>query len=653
MEILMNQLKSKLANKIMDFVEKMGKINFIFSIVVFAAVVIKFFEFYHLVKVTSNFILVLIISCVITYLILGSFKNKWISVSLYFLVSIVMFCDVTYFSFFNRYLSLSMLGAAEVLGDIGESIKQVLRPANFVMFMDVAIMYLGLLLYKFAPEYIGFKNINNNVVDNGIMANIKRNYFKPLAAVIIITLIITNFPQSNLLTSASNQEIYSFRVKDILTNTIGLGKSSNLVFANSYSDNMSGPLFGVAEGKNLIVIQVESLQNFVVGLEYNGQEVTPNLNKLILGNSIYFDNYYQQIGSGNTSDAEFATNNSMLGVLKSYTYKTFKDNYFRGLPKLLKEKGYETAVFHAYEFRGFWSREEIYPNMGFDNFYGGIINDTQNRPNGSYMMTEWMGWGLTDTEFFKQAIPMIEKLNEPFYSFVITLSNHHPYEMLDKYQFIKLLPEDKGTLAGNYINSAAYTDYALGQFIDGLKKDGIYDNSIIAIYGDHAGLVNNEETDEVMGRILGKKYDFDEVMHIPLIINMSESAADINQKISTAGGQLDFLPTIAYLMGFEKLDTVYQGQNLITAEKGFVAEHTFMVKGSFFADKIAFEMSRDGIFENARAWNLKTGEPVSLDGLYNKYLQSVKISESSQFFIDNNILHKIYVEGQTVNQALK
>ena len=637
----MEKLKNKLIDTMLDYIEKMGKINFIFSIVVFAAIVFKFAVFYHLVKVTSNFMFVLIISCGITYLILGSFKNKWIPVTIYLLISIVMFCDMTYFSFFNRYLSLSMLGAAEVLGDIGNSIKQVLRPVNFVIFIDVAIMYLNLIYNKFT---MGNKRIKTRT---------KRAYFKPLAIIIIITLIITNFPQSNLLTSASNQEIYSFRVKDMLANTIGFGASRNFAFANSYSDQKNGPLFGAAEGKNLIVIQVESFQNFVVGLEYNGQEVTPNLNKLIRGNSIYFDHYYQQIGSGNTSDAEFATNNSMLGVLKSYTYKIYKDNYFRGLPKLLKEKGYETAVFHAHESKGFWSREEVYPNMGFDHFYGGILNDTQNRPGGSYMMTEWMGWGLTDTEFFKQTIPMMENLQQPFYSFVITLSNHHPYEMLDKYKFINLLPEDEGTLAGNYLNSVAYTDYALGQFIDGLKKDGIYENSIIAIYGDHSGLVNNEETNQVMGRILGKKYDFDEVMHIPLIINMPKSAVDISQKISTAGGQLDFLPTIAYLMGFENLDTVYQGQNLITAKSGFVAEHTFMVKGSFFSDGVAFEMSRDGIFENGRAWNIKTGEPVALDGLYDKYLQSVKISESSQYFLDNNILHKIYVEGQTVKEVLK
>ena len=637
----MKSFIDKPVNRLLDYIQKMGKINFIFSIIVFVAVVVKFIVFYNLVDVTDNLITVIAISCLLTWLVLGSFKNRWTAVTIYFMISFLMFCDVTYFSFFNQYLSLSMFGAAEVLGAIGESIKQVLRPVNFVMFMDAAILYLMLFYKRFVLE------------EKIVRIRTRKGYIKPLTALIIIALLVTNFPQNDFLTSVSNQEIYSFRVKDTLANTIGFGSDDNVIVANGYAQQKNGPIFGAGAGKNLIVIQLESFQNFVVGLEYDGQEVTPNLNKLISENSIYFNQYYQQTGSGNTSDAEFATNNSMLGVLKSYTYKIYQDNYFRGLPVLLKEKGYQTAVFHAHESRGFWNREEAYPKMGFDDFYGGIINDTQNRPDGSYMMTEWMGWGLTDTEFYKQTIPLMETLKEPFYSFVISLSNHHPYEMLKKYDFIELLPEDQDTLAGNYLNSAAYTDYALGQFIDELKEDGIYENSIIAIYGDHSGLVNNEETDQVMGRILGKKYDFDEVMHIPLIINMPENAVDIRQTVATAGGQLDFLPTMAYLMGFEKLDTIYQGQNLLTADSGFVAEHTFMVKGSFFSDDIAFEMSRDGIFENGRAWNTKTGEPVSLDGLHEKYLKSLEISDASQFFLDNNVLQKIYVEGQSVKEALK
>lgn len=637
----MKYLINKILDRLLEYKKSVGRVNFLLTIIVCIAVIIKFTVFYSLVHVTANLAFVIMISCSITGLILASFRNKWIPVILYLLVSFMMFCDLTYFSFFNRYLSLSMLGAAEVVGDIGESIKQVLRPANFIMFLDALIM-AGALIYNKVP----FKQ-------KRIMKFNRADLRNPVIIIVFISLIVTNVPQFNFFTSISNQEIYSYRVKDTVINTIGMGADDSFAISNEYEEQKNGPIFGAGAGRNLIVIQLESLQDFVIGLEYNGQEVTPNINRLIAGNSIYFEHYYQQTGSGNTSDAEFATNNSMLGVLKSYTYKIYKDNYFRGLPALLKEKGYDTAVFHAHESKGFWNREDIYPKMGFDSFYGGLKNDTQGTENGSYEMTEWMGWGLTDSEFYEQTVPLMEELQEPFYSFVISLSNHHPYIMLDKYDFIELLPEDEGTLAGNYLNSAAYTDYALGKYLDALKENGLYDKSIIAIYGDHSGLVNNEETNQVMERMLGKKYDFEEALHIPLIVNLPEEAVTIKQTVSTAGGQLDFLPTIAYLMGFDRLDTIYQGQNLLTATSGFVAEHTFMVKGSFFKDEIAYEMSRDGIFENGRAWDIENGAPVSLDGLYEDYLKSVEISDTSQYLLDHNVLGKIYQEGQSVAEALK
>ena len=116
------------------------------------------------------------------------------------------------------------------------------------------------------------------------------------------------------------------------------------------------------------------------------------------------------------------------------------------------------------------------------------------------------------------------------------------------------------------------------------------------MYGDHQGLPKtDEEIATSVSRFIGKDYDFDTMMNIPLIINIPGAGHDINQTVETAGGQLDFLPTIAYLMGFEQLDTIYLGHNLLTVGSGFVTEQTYMTKGSFFENDIAYEMSRDGV----------------------------------------------------------
>ena len=126
-------------------------------------------------------------------------------------------------------------------------------------------------------------------------------------------------------------------------------------------------LFGIAEGRNLIVLQMEALQNFVINRDYYGHEITPVLNNLIKDKgTIYFDNYYMQIAAGNTSDAEFATNNSLYGSVNSYTYEIYKNNTFRGLPVLLKERGYSTIAMHGYD--GSFGAERYVSPRSFDTF---------------------------------------------------------------------------------------------------------------------------------------------------------------------------------------------------------------------------------------------------------------------------------------------
>ena len=185
-----------------------------------------------------------------------------------------------------------------------------------------------------------------------------------------------------------------------------------------------------------------------------------------------------------------------------------------------------------------------------------------------------------------------------------------------------------------------------------LKDEGIYDNSIIAIYGDHLGLPKSDEgIYQSVSRFLGKDYDFDTMMNIPLIISVPGADKDIHQTVSTVGGQLDFLPTVAYLMGFDSLDTVYLGHNLLTVDSGFVAEQTYMVKGSFFSDDVAYEMSRDGVFANGRAWDPKTGETVPVKDCYEGYKKSVGLINISEYILKNDVLRKIYEDKEDITSA--
>ncbi|HZK01823.1 MAG TPA: LTA synthase family protein [Anaerovoracaceae bacterium] len=571
--------------------------------------------FYNLMDIRINIQFLWLATATIFVLFFASFKNVWIPFSIYTLITVLMFGDLVYNGYFNGYLSINAYGSVKYLPEVWGVIREVIRYEYWLIFWDLPVLWLAILKYKSTDKKA-------------------RWLIRTTLVSIVLMLTLGSVSNSRTLQSIGNLEFLSAHITDSL--------AGYMIFAETYAADISvssyrvdpeneGELFGVAEGRNLIVIQMEALQNFVINRQYEGDEITPVLNRLIKEDgTLYFDNYYMQIGAGNTSDAEFATNNSIYGTEKSYTYELYKDNTFRGLPFLLKEIGYTTIAMHGYE-GSFWSRDEMYPSQGFDVFVDGD----------SYDPTVIHGWGILDEEFYMQSLEYLKAVKQPFYSFMVSLTNHTPFEIEDEYRRLNLSKEHTDTRFGNYLDSTAYSDYAVSILLDGLKESGLYENSIIAIYGDHFGLAQkDEDNEELMTEFLGKPYKFDEMAKIPLIIHVP--GADINSTISIAGGQLDFLPTIAYLMGFTELDTIHIGQNLITAESGLVAQNRYAPKGSFITDEIAFLMSGDKVFENGQAWSLDTGEGISLQGLRGVSEKSASLITLSEMILSGDFIAKRY-----------
>ncbi len=598
--------------QIYDFREKNNFSKW--SWLIAGCLIIKPLLFYRLMDIQINLLFLWAATAFILILLFGSFKKQWIPFGLYVLLTMLMFCDVTYNAYFNGYLSVNAMGSAKYLGEVWEVITSVIRPEFWLLFMDLPLLAIGLIKSKPSPE---------------------RKVW-PSALLLVCTvalLVLGSVSLSNFLQSVGNLEFFSAHIKDTLQAKTAFGEPRG-----NHSDEDFYPIepaqktdfFGIAEGKNLIVIQMEALQNFVINREYEGQEITPVLNRFLREEgTLYFDHYYMQIAAGNTSDAEFATNNSLYGTEKSYTYELYKENTFRGLPLLLKEGGYSTIVMHGYE-GSFWSRDDMYPAQGFDTF----IDDEGYEPSVIH------GWGILDEEFYKQSVDYLIEQPQPFYSFMISLSNHTPFVMDEQYNRLKLAEEHEGTRFGNYLNSTAYADYAIGVLLDALKEAGLYENSVIALYGDHFGLAQrDEDNEELLTEFLGKPYRFDEMANIPLIIHIP--GEEINETLTIAGGQIDFLPTIAYLMGIEDLDTIYLGQNLITADTGFVAQNRYATRGSFITDGVIFFMSGDGVFENGRAWSTDTGEEVPLDGLKSLSVRSAALVAASEKYLETDAIAEL------------
>ena len=474
---------------------------------------------------------------------------------------------------------------------------------------------------------------------------------KPIKKVIIVDIVVImlilltiNPTGSAVATSISNQEFFTFHIRDAIE--YFSERKQNLddfyLATGKYEEQLGGELFGAAKGRNLIVVQIESMQNMVIGKDYYGQEITPNLNKIIRKpGTVYFSNFYSQIGSGTTSDAEFAANNSIMGSMESYTYQLYKDNYFRGLPYILKDAGYRSYALHGYK-KMFWNREAIYPVLGFEKYYSSddFISDNIEGIGGGNIV------GISDSAFFKQSADYLETLPQPFYSFLITLSCHNPFRLPDFLREIEIKPEDDN-LMGHYLNAVHYSDLCIGEFIEYLKEKNLYKNSVIVFYGDHFGIVKGDrQVDESVAAWLGHEYTLDTMMNVPLIIHIP--GLKINAVYENSGGQLDIMPTLAYLLGIEKLDTVYLGQNLFTGDDSIVAVQIHMLKGSYIKGDIVFEISRDGIFENSKAWNMKTGAEVSIDGRAPDSKKARDIVDLSLFYLTNDILRLAIEQGKSM-----
>lgn len=610
-------------------------------------ILLKTLFFIHITRIQYNMLTVFLFTSLISLLILSAIElfsskhKKKIKIGFYILFSIIMFVDIMYYSYFQSLPSISLLGQVKQLGPVTDSIKMLFTVKNALFIIDIPFV-IYYIRKKEKPLEYSKRTIKTISGISGVI-------------LIFITSITAN---SDKLTVLTNQEFYSYHTSDIIE-TYFKDKSEEIeevnleeIFSEDEDTINSEELKhnGIGKERNLIVIQVESLQNFVINLNYNGQEVTPNLNKLIKDkSSIYFDEYYQLTGRGNTSDAEFVTNNSLYPSMGDATYSEYPFNTYYGLPWILRDNGYNAWVFHGFE-KEFWNRREAYVNQGFQRFLS----------EEDFEYEEKIVFGISDREFYDQTLDYLKELDNidenPFYSFVITLSSHTPYTLDEKYHVLEIKEEQKDNIVGDYLQAVHYADKELGKFIEGLKSEGLYEDSVIAIYGDHFGINNSmEEVFEPMEDILGEKYNFDHIMNVPLIINIP--GEEINETISKIGSQLDFYPTILNIMGLENKIGYMMGKDLLNYE-GYncVAPQTVMRKGSFVDENIIFNISRDGIFENSVATDRKTRENLDVLQYRETYEKILKeINKSNLIFKHDLLKYKLEndgdIKGVTINST--
>ncbi|MCK8628033.1 LTA synthase family protein [Fructobacillus cardui] len=534
---------------------------------------------------------------------------------LYTALTTYLYISVTYYREFTDYLSVNVILNYSSVNQGGKAAGAISFSAHdFLFWIDVVIL-LGLLLFK------KIKRDRKEVRPGKTSTLIAIGWL-----MIMANLALADVDRPQLLTRQFDREylvkylgIGPFTILDAYNTfkTSQVRKSAKpeelqkvKKYVQDHYVGMNPTYAGKAKGKNVIVIHLESFQQFSIDRKVNGQEVTPFLNSLYHSkDTIAFDNFFHQVGQGKTSDAENLLETSTYGLPQGSLFaKLGNDQTFQAMPSILNQRaGYSSAVFHG-NTGSFWNRTNVYKNMGYQNWISGEYFDTSGKKS--------TAWGLKDKLLFKDSVPYLERLQQPFYAKYITVSNHIPYEIDKDDQDPNFQTSNSGSkYIDNYFITNHYLDQAIKEFFDYLKKSGLYDNTMVVLYGDHYG-INNTDT-KYLAPLLGKDpskwtdLDNENLQRTPLIIHIPGlKNGGINH---TYGGEVDVAPTIEHLLGISSKRYIQFGQDLLSTNR---SQLVVMRNKDWMTPEYA---SISGTI-----WDTKTGEKVidptpDQEKLFNKY----------------------------------
>lgn len=486
----------------------------------------------------------------------------WFLVICNALFSLLLVGDLMYYRGFCSFISPYLMSQTTNLDNLSSSIMSMLRLIDLLFFLDLlALVGIGLKFKNFhvtakrnvstllillilSVSYVYYQHVQLDIKGKGQdmlfrvswSPNQTMTNLSPLGYHAFDLYNYYENKQTEKLTPEENQEIKTW-------------------FAQKQENLPSNQYKGIFKGQNLIMIQVESLENFVINQKVNGQEITPNLNKF-LANSLYFSNFYEQVYNGTSADADLMANTSVYPVRTGATFFRFPNDIYNSLPKLLRGAGYSTLAIHP-DKGSYWNWMPALTTIGFEK----TMDETH------FNTDEKIGLGISDGSYFKQIAPIIASEKQPFYTFMVTLTSHNPFELPDQYRKLVLSETLNKTKLGGYFQSINYTDEQIGDFLGTLDKSGVLDNTVVVIYGDHTGVHKyyNDEVKEVQPQ---ENWWLDDTKRIPLIIYHKGMKG---RDIGITGGQIDTMPTVAYLMGINEESyrrTVF-GRNLLNTNKDF------------------------------------------------------------------------------------
>ncbi|WP_270216236.1 LTA synthase family protein [Enterococcus lactis] len=533
--------------------------------------------------------------------------------------TLLLYLNIIFYREFTDFITVkSVLGFSKVSQGLSGSSFSLMKPHDVIYWLDIAV-FIGLLVWLKVKKI----PIKSNPVS------------KPMA--IAVTCLSGWIFSGNLALSEANRpqllqrtfdrsyivkylgiDAYTIYdgIKTGMTSSVRAHASSNgidevLDYTKKHYAEPNPETFGLAKEKNVIVLHLESFQQFLINMKVDGQEVTPFLNSIFQNQAtISFDNFFHEVGQGKTSDAENMLETGTFGLPQGSLFTELgSDNVFQAAPAILGQtEGYTSAVFHG-NVASFWNRDHVYKNLGYDNFF--------------------------DRSYFDESL---EHLQQPFYTKFLSVTNHTPYYTDDKNFDFPSLNTGNSTV-DNYVRTTHYLDQSLEQFFTYLKKSGIYQNSIFVIYGDHFGISNTDNKD--LASALGKdpdtwdEFDNAQMQRVPLMIHMpGYTKGTVNHEY---GGEIDVLPTLLHLLGIDDKDYLHFGTDLLSSQHDQVVAFR---NGNFVTPKYTVL--------GGKAYNNQTGEIIDtkaagIDEEISKDQEKVKTALSLSDKLNQENLLRFYV----------
>lgn len=576
-------------------------------------------------------------------------------ITLSIIFNIVCIVNSIYYHYYSSFASISLIANITFASDVSDAIvENVLKAVDLIYIWQTITL---VIIYKKTnkKEYIKHKENKKKLVKTGLITSL--SLFAVAALFMPLNAWSRLYNLWNRESVVMNHGIYVYQLDDFIqsltpkiTSVLGHDKALKKV-TDYYKENKYTPsnneYTNIFKGKNIIVIHAESMQKFAMDLTFNNKEVTPNLNKLA-NEGIFFSNFYSQVGVGTSSDAEFTFNTSLMPSTKGTVFVNYFDRDYISIPKLLKEQGYYTYSMHA-NTGEFWNRNTMHKSLGYDKFYN----------KDSYTIDETIGLGLSDKSFFRQSVDIMKQIkeeeNKPFYSLLIMLSNHTPFSdlapMEDYKTTIDVTIDNQtvtrdylnNTTMGNYLRSVHYADSAIGEFIDNLDKEGLLENTVLVIYGDHDARLDFEDfnllynydpitdtikTENDEGYIPYTKYNYELDRKVPFIIWTKDQNYNLN--VNTPMGMIDVLPTLGNMIS---IHSDYQLGKDIMNLKGDDNTVTF-IDGSFLTSKVYYNSPKGEIYSI-------NNEPITEEYIKERAKKSSDLIEVSNDIITYDFIKEI------------